>query len=292
MADLDPKLVAEILERPLDDGPRLVLADALQERADPRGQFIVMQCRLTHRGLAPGDRSNLSREVAKLLAEHQSRWAAAAEGLDFKMRRGFIDEVTASAGDLLSPSAKLFDSEPVTRLTLTGVTAANVKPLASFGVFARVLRLTICGSLGDDGARVVAQALGARKTPLHSLNVGCTGIEAGGAAALAEALEGCRSIAFTSNALGDKGLAAIAKAKTLTKLETLYLTDTELTDEGVAAFAKSTTLVSLSRLALARNEEVTAESLAALASSRKLKKLRWLEYSNEDGYQAVAARVR
>ncbi len=43
MADLDPQLLAEILARPLDDGPRLVLADALQERADPRGQFIVMQ---------------------------------------------------------------------------------------------------------------------------------------------------------------------------------------------------------------------------------------------------------
>src|SRR5206468_3722921 len=35
-----------ICERPDEDGPRLVYADWLEERGDPRGEFIRVQCRL------------------------------------------------------------------------------------------------------------------------------------------------------------------------------------------------------------------------------------------------------
>jgi uncharacterized protein (TIGR02996 family) len=39
-------LVAAVLAAPDDDGPRLVLADYLIERGDPRGELIVVQCKL------------------------------------------------------------------------------------------------------------------------------------------------------------------------------------------------------------------------------------------------------
>jgi uncharacterized protein (TIGR02996 family) len=35
-----------IIESPEDDAPRLVYADWLEERGDPRGEFLRLECRL------------------------------------------------------------------------------------------------------------------------------------------------------------------------------------------------------------------------------------------------------
>jgi uncharacterized protein (TIGR02996 family) len=42
----DSPFLRAVCEAPLDDGPRLVWADALDERGDPRGEFIRVQCEL------------------------------------------------------------------------------------------------------------------------------------------------------------------------------------------------------------------------------------------------------
>jgi hypothetical protein len=126
-----------------------------------------------------------------------------------------------------------------------------------------------------------------RKAPLENLNLGSCQIESDGAAALAPALAGCRSLALSGNAIGDDGLRALATSKALATLQTLYVSDNDLTDEGMSALAKGT-LTSLVRLAVARNE-VTRAGLLALARSKKLRKLRWLEYTDaEEGDQRVA----
>lgn len=44
--DTTDALLAAILAHPEDDGPRLVLADLLEERGDMRGEFIRVQCEL------------------------------------------------------------------------------------------------------------------------------------------------------------------------------------------------------------------------------------------------------
>jgi uncharacterized protein (TIGR02996 family) len=290
---LDSKLVAEIVEHPLEDASRLVLADALLEKGDPRGHFIVAQCRLAERGVPRDERNELKRTVASLLANHGTAWAGTATQVgEYTMRRGFVDEVTATAAKLTPVCAELFATQPISRLTLSEASEDSLGELAKAGAFARVLRLTIRGSIGDGGARLLAAALAVRKTPLLSLNVGSNAITASGAAALVGVLSGCQSVAFTSNQLGDDGVVAIAKAKSLGSLTTLFLTDNEVTDDGVRALAKSSSLGALVRLGIGRNEEVTSSSLAALASAKKLKSLRWLEYGDEDGFQVVAVRRR
>lgn len=293
MPSLDPKLLADILERPLDDATRLVLADALQEKGDPRGHFIVAQCRLEERGLPRDERSTLKREVASLLANHRAEWAGVAAKLgSHTMRRGFVDEVATSAEALVPVCADLFATQPVTRLTLEGVSPDAVRPLADGGAFERVLRLTIRGSLGDAGAEALATALSKRKNPLVSLNVGGNGIGATGASALASALAGCRSLALTSNEVGDEGASAIAKVKALSSLESLFLTDNGLSDDGVSALARSAALTSLVRLGLARNDEITEDGLAQIARSKRLKRLRWLEFTDADEMQQRIATRR
>lgn len=291
MSALDRSLLDAVLQNPLDDGPRLVLSDALQERGDPRGLFIAAQCRLQERGLGPSERARFTREAAHLLDAHRAEWAGSAAGFEYTMRRGFIDQLEAQAADLVAKAA-IFADEPITRLALTRASKDHVVALASAGAFARVSRLTIRGGIGDDGAEALAQALAKRSSPVGTLNLSGNNIGPAGMTALAGALIGCQALALTSNPLGDEGAEAIAKAKALGSLNTLFLTDTDLTDEGVTALAKSKTLTALTRLGLARNEEVTTESLAAISSSKKLKALRWLEYSDEDGIQSVATRSR
>ncbi len=80
-------LLAEIYAHPTDDGPRLVLADLLQEAGDPRGELIALQCR-------GGDPA---REKA-LLVVHARAWmgeigvaVAKGSGRDRPVfRRGFL----------------------------------------------------------------------------------------------------------------------------------------------------------------------------------------------------------
>ena len=292
MSNLDPKLVAEIVAHPLEDATRLVLADALQEKGDPRGHFIVAQCRLAERGLPRDERVELKREVSRLSSANGRTWAGPAAKLrSFELRRGFVDEVVASATELAPISTELFATQPITRLTIDGASTDAIALLAKADAFARVLHLRLGGPIGDAGAEALANALRGRKTPLLSLNVGGNGISASGVTALAAALAGCRSLVLTENGIGDGGVTSLAQSKALASLEVLFLTANELTDECLPVLAKSANLGSLSRLGLARNDDITPEGLAAISSSKKLRKLRWLEYSGDNG-QAVAVRGR
>jgi uncharacterized protein (TIGR02996 family) len=283
-----------VLARPTDDAPRLVLADALTESGDARGELIVVECLLADRGLNPGRRAHLRRRAQALRTQLEPTWAPLVRGLrQWQMRRGFVDEVTASAREILARANDLFAAEPVTRLTVTEASGADIAALAETDVLSRLARLTVRGRIGDEGARALAAVLVRRKSPLHALNVGRAGIGSAGAAALADALEGCCSLVLTGNAIGDEGLSAIASSKRLGSLEALFVAENEITDEGLFALAKAATLGALARLGVARNDEVTQDGLRAIARSKKLRNLRWLEFTDEDeGMQRVVVRKR
>src|ERR1043165_4092328 len=73
----DPQFLVflrEIKDRPDDDTPRLVLADWLQDRGDPRGELIALdieRCRLRE-----GDprHAELWQRERRLLCEHSFDW--------------------------------------------------------------------------------------------------------------------------------------------------------------------------------------------------------------------------
>lgn len=73
--------LAAITEHPDDLRPRLVFADWLREQSDPalqdRGEFIHLQCALTHDGIPPGDvrTCSLARQRALLV-----RWWRPVDG--------------------------------------------------------------------------------------------------------------------------------------------------------------------------------------------------------------------
>jgi len=68
--DSEAQVLAEIYEDPRADGPRLVYADLLLERGDPRGELISLQFQRRAKGL---DESQKARE-RWLLKQHMKTW--------------------------------------------------------------------------------------------------------------------------------------------------------------------------------------------------------------------------
>jgi uncharacterized protein (TIGR02996 family) len=76
---VDPEersFITEIQTHPYDDAPRLVYADWLEERGDPRGEYLRLECELV--GLAAGDAlfDELRPRFAKLRAGLDRNWLA------------------------------------------------------------------------------------------------------------------------------------------------------------------------------------------------------------------------
>src|ERR1700676_1487938 len=99
----DDAFLQAIRERPDDDAPRLLYADWLDERGDPRGEFIRVQCALA--GLSEYDprRWDLAARERELLSEHDKAWLGPLAGIlqHHGFRRGFLDRVFADGGSFL-----------------------------------------------------------------------------------------------------------------------------------------------------------------------------------------------
>lgn len=63
-----------IQEQPEDDAPRLMYADWLTERGDPRGEFLRVQCELAHTTPGQLDGRRLAQRERELLVEHCTAW--------------------------------------------------------------------------------------------------------------------------------------------------------------------------------------------------------------------------
>jgi uncharacterized protein (TIGR02996 family) len=74
----DDAFLKAIIQNPDDDTPRLVYADFLDERGDPRGEFLRVECRL--RGLTANglEYRLLHQRLAELGRRVDVRWLAAA----------------------------------------------------------------------------------------------------------------------------------------------------------------------------------------------------------------------
>jgi uncharacterized protein (TIGR02996 family) len=84
-------LYAAVYAAPDDDGPRAVLADALQEAGDPRGELIALQLR-EHAGSATPE---LRDRAQALIQEHAKAWLGPLRPIIYRatMRRGFLHRV-------------------------------------------------------------------------------------------------------------------------------------------------------------------------------------------------------
>lgn len=124
-------LLEEVLREPDDHELRLVLADALMSVGDPRGEFIVLQCRRANNDDIEERSRSLSRERA-LLTEHIKTWigplAAVVPLGSAVFERGFLARCEAVAGQRVTAEVHFQHAEWATVRSITFRGQARITP--------------------------------------------------------------------------------------------------------------------------------------------------------------------
>ena len=152
---------------PDDDAPRLIFADWLDERGEPRGAFIRVQLALARLDDEPAGqidrqatRARLMEIEQNLLEEHRQEWIAPFRGIGsgHKFRRGFVEEVNVSAKDLIRRAHELFDTGPIRHIWLLDV-GSNLAAALQCHYLSRLNALTVHAQhTGEALARAVARS--------------------------------------------------------------------------------------------------------------------------------------
>jgi uncharacterized protein (TIGR02996 family) len=288
-------LLANILENPEDDAPRLVYSDWLEENNQgARAEFIRTQCELARKKERERGYDSLKKKEKKLLRQHEAafkeelpEWARASA----VFRRGFSAAVTCGVNTFVSQGADLVAVTPLESLSHS------------------------VSDVGDQGAQALAKCPHAAR--LTDLDLGFTGVKAKGLKALAASpyLTRIRNLRLHNNAAGDKGAAALAATKTMTGLKRLYidgnglglpglkalqgapwrleeldLSNTDFTPEMAAFLGGMSSLSSLRALGLS-NSAVNGGVAEALASATQLTNLEVLRLDNNRGLDAAGVRA-
>jgi uncharacterized protein (TIGR02996 family) len=288
--------LADIKENPEDDTPRLVLADWLEERDDPRGEFIRLQCERARRD-PDGEPKQHEKE---LLEKHRSEWLGplAEKGIVADFERGLV-QAWGRARKLLSKRlAKMPPTEAlewVDNLRLWDMDKAAVEMLAASPHWVRLPRLNLAShqyyadhlagqwsaGMGPEGG--VAMAALPQLSGVRELDLSCNDIGAAGVAALVARpdLGHLRVLDLGCNNLRNEGAKALASSKSLTGLSELYLNGNRMGAEGLAAVAGWPCLAQVTALRLYGNY-FGPEGIAALAASPHLGNLTQLHLTADD----------
>src|SRR5215211_5846586 len=91
-------LLEAVCADPAADGPRLIYADWLDERGDPRGEFIRLQCALARLPTADPVARKLNARLG-LFGRHLSTWEAPLKAIvgGMEWARGFVETVNVEA---------------------------------------------------------------------------------------------------------------------------------------------------------------------------------------------------
>jgi len=189
-------LLAECLANPDDDAPRLVYADALLERADPRGELIQLQLRAEQ---APPPEADVKRAAA-IQRKHEKAWLGDLTRITKLrvFRRGFLDECMLLQGAAAEPAiwkAAAADPRLATVRTLhKGSASEDLYRSFVLSPAARSLRRAMVPSLA------MLEALTSARRPLDGIQLSC-GLHGKALAALDRAIPalGLRSLAFATS---------------------------------------------------------------------------------------------
>jgi uncharacterized protein (TIGR02996 family) len=115
-------LLAALIASPDDDEIRLVYADYLTERGDPRGELIARMIQQPRdQGRIDELLRDLGRHVAGEVAERATSW---------RIVRGFVEEVTMNAASFGKHGARLLQAHPIRHLVLKPISPSALAKLA------------------------------------------------------------------------------------------------------------------------------------------------------------------
>jgi uncharacterized protein (TIGR02996 family) len=274
-----------IVANPDDDMPRLVYADWLEERGDPRGEFIRLQWTVAQLPAGP-ERRELEARARYLLGRHEREWLGPIRAMGIRgeatelFRGGLVESVTISTPDLLKHADELFRLAPIRHLRLFK-TGRHVLTLAALPYLAGVSTLDLANAHKFDDNN-------------H--------LDTAGVQALASSpyLTRLTTLDLRWNRIGDEGVGALASSPYLGRLTNLNLFDTGLvTCAGgngiglslscIQALLASPHLPNLTDLDISGNSLGTG-AVCALAASPALARLTSLDlFGNGVGDGGAAA---
>lgn len=294
---------------------RLVLADQLSERGDPRGTFIAQQCQLSRLDPLDDAYAPLLASTRRLEARHAAPWlgddlppvqrtfskleVSATRNAVFE--NGFLSRVAVTEAELTAVWKTLAAREPIAGVELLvreGVDLRDVPEAAAF----RTLKLSpdswfTANSVGN----VLAWGLPKLEAlDLSGCDLGTTGAQllANLETDLAETFEGwkapppfvkgqLKSLVLHGCGIGDDGAALLFSAESLSGLRTLVLSQCRLTRTTLKALTASK--LALTRLSLSGNKELGGhfDELAGWKALPKLEALALPQTVTADDVRAL-----
>jgi len=271
------ELLSAVLADPAADEPRLVFADWLSERGDPRGEFIALQCeafRIPY-GTQVERAAAIHEKERELHRRYAARWTPFLRGLKprpkYLFSRGFLGWIALKDQPALEAAvAAALASEPITSMKIDyirdlgaiarvlagpGFGRVSTLELVAYNVEARLLEVVAAAPLSrvrvlalehfaeDERARLLAR----------SPNLGAVEV-----------------LSLAYGAITDEGVRALCAAVSLPRLVELNLSHNAITDAGAAALGEARGLPSLARLNLRANPGISNGALEALKQRLRL----------------------
>lgn len=270
-------LLGAILENPESDEARQVYADQLIGNNDPRGEFILVEIALAG-PLSIRKREQLAARRLELIKAHSDKWWPYSAS-HWRTHKGFLQAVHGSWKQIKAIAPKLFDAEPVTEVSISGIEdEKDLAALIKAPWLPRIHRLIMRGLPGDDGFNMLANA--PQFANLRALNV--TGNELGSDALgeMTNALPRVQNLVLTGNPIGDEGIEALSKWKQLANVDTLYLSTCEISEEGIDQLFAGAPLAKLAKLTLSNNELGDEGAGVLVKAAARMPALEHLEMTN------------
>jgi uncharacterized protein (TIGR02996 family) len=216
-------LLKAVLDDPSDLACRLVYADALQERGDPRGEFIAHH-------IAGRD------EAKSLLKKHGKEWTAflhpAVSRAGLRFVNGFVERVTFHVKHLdMLPG--FLDREPIHEVRFRDLNTEAPRLAAMPSCTSRITWLDL--KHGHVSGQGFASLMGGRWDRLWRIWAPSNTLGDIGVQALIDASPPClKSLNLHGAHLRDRTLLRLAAWPGLAKIEELNLRGNDLSDEAIA----------------------------------------------------------
>jgi uncharacterized protein (TIGR02996 family) len=264
-AIIELELLAAIAADPADDAPRLVYADLLADRGDPRGELIQVQCRLARAAGETGETRRWRAAERQLIEAHGAAWTASAievahdssSTATATLRRGFVEAIRAPV-DVLHRLDRLFECAPaLDELDLVGVPGPHhlVSPRLRR---LRALSVQLTADVPDPAPMPELQLIAScpHLSGLRSLTVEPAGERSGAASS--------------------ETIAALARSPHVATLRSLTLINVSIWGEALAALLDESARWQLTHLAL-RRCGIDVSAVERLISSPRIRGVRALD---------------
>jgi uncharacterized protein (TIGR02996 family) len=270
----EPELLDAIWRNPEDDAPRLVYADWLQERGDPRGKYIHLSC-------SAASNEEQTELVTQLFLQHKDAWLApylqlGARSVNFE--RGLPASLSAEPKTWAENGAAFLKMAPITQVAVTASSSSHsLAPLFALPEFARIKRLGFYDCVDGDG---LVRELTEKPAQLTRLDFWKTRLTAHGVKSLGAwaSLRSVRQLSLIESQIDGEAIEVLARSTMLSGLLELALLYNALGPRGARALAESTTLSSLISLDV-RSCALEFEGVSAFVDGRGLPALRELKIS-------------